>query len=362
MKENFHGSDVEKIEKRFGIKADEIVSFAANVSPLGVSDKYLEGITDKLHCVERYPERDYRRLREAISSYCDADPMHIMVGSGSSEIISAVIKHIMRPNVLIVSPAYSEYERNVTIAGGRARYHALREEDGFRFDAARLTDALAEEDDILMICNPVNPTGCAIEASELETVLNTCEKLHIICVVDETYIDFADEKYDATSLTDKYPSLFVIRSMSKFFCAPGLRLGYAVSSDEALLDSIEENKDPWSVSSLSVEAAILMLSDKEYIIRARRYMEEERQRVCSMLDELREKGLSYIRPAANFVLVHLPDNGPSAEKLFNMAINEKMMIRNCADYPGLENGYIRFCFMKSEDDDRLISLIREAFA
>lgn len=362
MKEKFHGSDIEKIEKRFGISADETVSFAANVSPLGVSDKYLAGITDKLHCVERYPERDYRRLREAIGSYCGADPGHIMVGSGSSEIISAVIKHIMRPNVLIVSPAYSEYERNVSIAGGKAGYHALREEDGFRFDVNRLTEDLTEEDDILMICNPVNPTGSAIEASELETVLDKCDKLHIICVVDETYIDFADEKYDATVLTEKYPCLFVIRSMSKFFCAPGLRLGYAVSSDKTLLDSIEENKDPWSVSSLSVEAAILMLSDKEYIIRARRYMEEERNRVCSMLDELRESGLSYIRPAANFVLVHLPENGPSAEKLFDMAINEKMMIRNCADYAGLENGYIRFCFMRSEDDDRLMSLLREAIA
>ena len=362
MKEKFHGSDLEKIEKEFGVSADEIISFAANVSPLGVSEKYLEGIGDRLRCVERYPERDYRRLREALSSFCGADCDHIIVGSGSSEIISAVIKHIMRPNVLIVTPAYSEYERNVAIAGGRARYHALREEDGFLFDADSLINALSEEDDILMLCNPLNPAGCAIEASELEKVLCQCEKLGIICVSDETYIDFADDRYDATSLTTKYPCLFVIRSMSKFFCAPGLRLGYAVTSDAALLNAIEENKDPWSVSSLSVESAILMLSDKEYIGRAKSYMASERERVCALLDELKDRGISYIKPAANFVLVHLPEKGPSAGELFDMAIHKKMMIRNCADYAGLEKGYIRFCFMNRSDDDRLLSLIKEAYS
>ncbi|MBQ7583016.1 MAG: aminotransferase class I/II-fold pyridoxal phosphate-dependent enzyme [Lachnospiraceae bacterium] len=351
-----------KIEERYGIPAEALISFAANVSPLGVSERYLEGIKEKLRCVERYPERDYKRLREALAAYCGADAGHIIAGSGSSEIISAVIKHRSAPKVLIVAPAYAEYERNVLIAGGSVSYYRLKEEDGFEFDAAGLAGALSEDTDILMLCNPLNPTGTAIRADELETVIKRCAGLDIICVVDETYIDFADREYDATLLTDKYPGLFVIRSMSKFFCAPGLRLGYGITSDAQLLREIEENKDPWSVSSLSEEAAILMLSDKEYIESARAYMEEERSRVCGRLDELKETGISYIRPRANFVLVHLPEDGPSAKELFLMALKDNMMIRDCSDYAGLEKGYIRFCFMKKEDDDRLLSLIREAYA
>ena len=134
MKEAFHGSDIEKTAEKYGIDPSEILSFAANVSPLGVSSMYLEGIKEKLNCVERYPERDYVRLREALSSYCGAKSCNIVVGSGSSELISAVIKHRKRPEVLITAPAYAEYTRNVSIVGGKSRYYALKEEDDFEFD------------------------------------------------------------------------------------------------------------------------------------------------------------------------------------------------------------------------------------
>ncbi len=362
MKEAFHGSDVEKIAERYGIPAEEIVSFAANVSPMGLSDKYLKHIAEKTGCVERYPERDYKRLRKAVSGYCHAEYEDIIVGSGSSEIISAVIKHRKSPNVLIVAPAYAEYERNVRIAGGRARYYRLREERGFEFDTDVLTAALSDDLDMLMICNPVNPTGTALSAERLEQVLIRCEELDIICVVDETYVDFADPVYDASPLAGEHSCLFVIRSMSKFFCAPGLRLGYGITSDKDLLMEIEENKDPWSVSSLSAEAAVLMLSDTEYIERVRGYMTEERIRVCKRLDRLKSLGISYVEPKANFVLVHLPDGKMTADGFFEAAIRKKMMIRNCWDYKGLEKGYIRFCFMKKEDDDRLLSLMEEMYS
>ena len=149
--------------------------------------------------------------------------------------------------------------------------------------------------------------------------------------------------------------------MSKFFCAPGLRLGYGITSNERLLHEIEENKDPWSVSSLSNEAAILMLSDHEYIKKVKSYMSGERDRVCAKLDKLEAAGISYVRPRANFVLVRLPDRGPDAHELFEMALKEKMMIRDCSDFKGLDGNYIRFCFMERKDDDRLLSLIKEAY-
>ncbi len=361
MKEAFHGSDIEKIEEKYGVSADEIISFAANVSPLGVSSLYLNGISEKLHCVERYPERDYGRLRDAISSYCGAKSSNIIVGSGSSELISAVIKHHPAPEVMITAPAYAEYARNVAIAGGNSRYYSLKAEEGFEFDINRLIDSLTDELDLLIICNPMNPTGTALKSSELDSVLERCEELDIICAVDETYVDFADDEYDATSLAEVYPCLFIIRSMSKFFSAPGLRIGYGITTNETLLKEIEENKDPWSVSSLSNEAAILMLKDRDYIAESKKYMASERERVCRKLDSLKPLGITYTVPRANFVLLHLPENRLSAKGLFEKAIREKMMIRNCADYSGLENGYVRFCFMKEEDDDRLLSLIKEAY-
>ena len=288
MKEAFHGSDIEKIEEIYGIPAEEIISFSANVSPLGVSKKYLEGIKERLHCVEKYPDRDYKALRKALGGYCGAKPENIIVGGGSSELIGAVIKHKKSPRVLITAPAYAEYGRNVAIAGGRADYFYLKSGEGFEFDTEALRERLCGGYDILMICSPVNPTSTAISSAGIISLLEECERLGIICAVDETYVDFADEGFDVSPLTDRYSCLFVIRSMSKFFCAPGLRLGYGITSDEELLHEITENKDPWSVSSLSNEAAILMLSDEEYIREAKRYMSYERRRVCERLDELKD--------------------------------------------------------------------------
>ncbi|MBR1522845.1 MAG: aminotransferase class I/II-fold pyridoxal phosphate-dependent enzyme [Lachnospiraceae bacterium] len=361
MKEAFHGSDVEKIEELYGIPAEEIISFAANVSPLGVSEKYLQGITEKLRSVERYPDREYTALRKALGRYCKAEPRHMIVGGGSSELIGAVIKHKKTPKALIIAPAYAEYERNVNIAGGEADYYYLKSEDGFEFDIDDICGALSPEYDILIVCNPVNPTSTAVASKDIERLLDKCDELGIVCAVDETYIDFADEAYDVSPLTKKHPCLFVIRSMSKFFCAPGLRLGFGITSNESLLREIGENKDPWSVSSLSNEAAILMLSDEAYIKKVKKYMSEERDRICKKLDELKNTGISYIRPKANFVLVRLPGHGPSSHELFERAVRERMMIRDCADFRGLDETYIRFCFMMREDNDRLLSLIKEAY-
>ena len=357
----FHGSDVEKIEREYGISAGDIVSFSANVSPMGVSGKYLKEIGDRLHCVERYPERDYRSLKNVISGYCGAETSHIIVGNGSSELIGGVIRHKDSPRVLIAAPAYSEYERNVELAGGSSDYFYLKEEDGFEFDIKALNAALKPDYDMLVLCNPVNPTSTAAEAGDLREVLEKCEEYGIICVVDETYIDFADAKYDATPLADEYKSLFVIRSMSKFFCAPGLRLGYGITSNEELMDEIKQRVDPWSVSSLSAEASAIMLSDSEYIESSRKYMHSERSRVCEALDALAGYGIRYYEPQANFVLLKLPEGEVTSHSLFEMAIHKGLMIRDCSDFEGLDDSYIRFCFMKSEDDDRLLRVIKEAY-
>jgi threonine-phosphate decarboxylase len=358
----FHGSDLEKIEEKYGIPRDEIISFAANVSPLGVSQGMIDAMKDQIRCIERYPERDYSRLRKAVGTYCKADPEHIIVGNGSSELIGDVIKYRAGKTALIVAPAYSEYERYVKLAGGTPVYHDLKEEEDFRFDLKALyerTDDDTLSDGLLIICNPLNPTSTAVRAEDMRDILKLCEKKNITCVVDETYVDFADEEYDMSYLTKEYRSLFVIRSMSKFFSAPGLRLGYAITSDDRLKSAVEEIKDPWSVSSFSEAAARYMLTDKEYIKEVGEYIGRERKRVCKMLDELKAKGLKYYEPKANFVLVKLPDNGMKADGLFELAIRQGMMIRDCSTFRGLDESYIRFCFMRKEDDDRLIGLITE---
>ncbi|MCR5746811.1 MAG: aminotransferase class I/II-fold pyridoxal phosphate-dependent enzyme [Lachnospiraceae bacterium] len=353
----FHGSDLEKIEEIYGIAKEEIISFAANVSPLGLSEGFIEHMGANLSCIERYPERDYRSLREAISGYCKTDYKDIIVGNGSSELIGAVIRYKKAPRAMIIAPAYSEYERDIKLAGGKVLYFDLKEENDFRLIPDELCDVLDESLDLLIICNPLNPTSKAVRADEMRGLLKRCEELDIICVVDETYVDFADMCYDMSGLTVEFKSLFVIRSMSKFFCAPGLRLGYALTSDTGLIKEIDSKRDPWSVSSFAEAAGAYMLSDEDYIRKVKKYISDERKRVCERLSEL--TGIKYYEPAANFVLVKLPADKITADRLFEAAIKEKMMIRDCSSFRGLDESFIRFCFMSKEDDDKLLNLMRE---
>ncbi len=356
----FHGSDLEKIEERYGIPRDEIISFAANVSPLGISEGFIDVMRDRLRCIEKYPERDYRDLRRAVSKYCGVPTDSIIVGNGSSELIGAVIRHKKKPKTLIVAPAYSEYERYVRLAGGEALYFDLQEEESFELDTGRLAGMTDESFDMLIICNPLNPTSGAVRAGDMRVILDRCEELGMICMVDETYVDFADEVFDVSCLTSEYQCLFVIRSMSKFFCAPGLRLGYALTSNRNIISEIDGVRDPWMVSSFAETAGAYMLGDREYIGRVKAYIREERERVCIRLSKLKDKGIKYYTPQANFVLVRLPEQRISADRLFEMAIRKKMMIRDCSSFRGLDESYIRFCFMGKEDDDRLLDLIEES--
>ena len=355
----FHGSDLEEIERIYGVPKDEIISFAANVNPLGLPEDFSGRMAGEISCIERYPDREYTALRAAMGKYVNADPDMILVGNGSSELIGDVLRIREKPKALLLSPAYSEYERDLKLMDGDVEYFDLSEEDDFICNVSELISRLDAGYDLLVICNPLNPTSTAISRRDMEKVLDKCSGTGTICLVDETYIDFADECYDATPLCGKYECLFVIRSMSKFFCAPGLRLGYAVTSHRALRDRINERKDPWSVSSFAAVAGESLLCDEHFIKRSASYVREERDRVCRALDEMRGYGLKYYSPTANFVLCRLPEGDFDAHSLFEKAIRERMMIRDCSSFRGLDERYFRFCFMKREDDDRLLEMIRE---
>lgn len=177
-------------------------------------------------------------------------------------------------------------------------------------------------------------------------------------MVDETYIEFVRQYEEAASipLTAQYDNLVVLRGISKFFAAPGLRLGYAATSNSELSARIKEKQNPWSINSLAEAAGTLMFTDTEYIRRTRELIDTERERICDALRAI--PGLKVYPPSANFVLVRITKSGVNAQILFDAAIRHNMMIRNCSSFVSLDEQYFRFCFMQPADNDRLLTCIR----
>ena len=359
-KDHFHGSDLEMIERIYGIKKDEIVSFSANVNPLGISPLLKKTLAEKIDCISSYPDRDYKELRETIAQYCRTSPEKIIPGNGSTELISMIIDIRKPKKALIIGPTYSEYERELSLMKGKSYYFQLKEKEDFIADTNRLDEQLRDDTDMLIICNPNNPTSTVIDRSTLRSIMDICKERDIFVMVDETYIEFVDnrEKTEGIPLTDYYNNLFIIRGVSKFFASPGLRLGYAVTGNRDLIREINKRMNPWSINTLAETAGKIMFKDNEYIEKTSSLIRKEREYVTKRLSSV--KGISRVyAPSANFVLFSIDPEYGNADLLFDACIKKKMMIRNCCTFPFLDNRYVRICFMSNEDNKRLLDVIME---
>lgn len=358
-KEHFHGSDLEKIEAVYHIKKEDIVSFSANVNPLGISFQLRSALSEQLDAITSYPDREYTALRTCIAAYAGTVPEHITVGNGSTELISLFIQIQHPKKALILGPTYSEYEREITLGGGETLYYPLEEARDFLMNVDDFCGKLSADLDLIVLCNPNNPTSTAITEGDMQKILEVCLEKNIFVMTDETYVEFADPKDHISSirLTESYPNLIILRGTSKFFAAPGLRLGYAVTGNRKLLDEINTRKNPWSINSLAEIAGRLMFQDSDYIEKTRTLMSDERERLYQELSGW--DSLKVYRPMGNFMLCRILKPGVDADMVFEHCIKKGLMIRNCCTFPYLDEHYFRFCFMSPKDNDRLIEALRE---
>lgn len=357
-KEHFHGSDLEVIERIYGIRKEDITSFSANVNPLGISPLLRKNLADNIDRITSYPDREYTALRKSIAAYTGSSFEHIAVGNGSTELISIVMQITKPGHALLFTPSYSEYEHEITLAGGSYEYFYLKEENDWAPDLVQLDEKLNNDIDLLVICNPNNPTSYALNTSVMRHILEKCVRHNILVMVDETYAEFAPNEYDISSLslTAQFKNIIVLRGISKFFAAPGLRLGYAVCSDTVLLGNINAKKNPWTINSLAEAAGQIMFSDTDYINATKKLINTERERMFSLISRL--PVLKPYKSFSNFMLVKILTDNVTASDIFDAAIRRGLMIRDCSTFESLDEHFFRFCFMKPEKNDELYEVIK----
>lgn len=237
-------------------------------------------------------------------------------------------------------------------------YYNLKEPDHFQLDLPGLTATLESDIELLIICNPNNPTSSAISTDEMKQILSICKSLNIFVMIDETYIEFAPEDavLSAIPLVSEFDNFMVIRGVSKFFAAPGLRFGYGITSNQEFLQTLLTHQNPWSLNSVGAYAGERMLKDTTYIQKTWKLIDSERTRMCKELSQL---DTVKIYPAyANFILVRILKEGVTSFDVFEKAIHQNLMIRDCSSFESLDGEYVRFCIMMPEDNDRLLEVFR----
>ena len=334
----------------------EWLDFSANINPLGLSQKVRQAIENGINNLVHYPDPAARALKQAIADHYDVSQENIVLGNGGAELFY-VLFHAVRPKrVLLPVPSFSEYERAALSAGAEIEYFQLREEDGFRLDAQELC-ARVQKGDCLILGSPNNPTGQRVGRKTLESILAQTGQKNILTVMDESFMDFCAYGAEDTArpLASRREDLVVVQSLTKFFAIPGLRLGFA-AAPKILAERMDAAKDPWNTNLLAQAAGVAALSDREYHAQTLSWLESERDYLFRALETL--DGVKAYPPSVNFILLRLSSFWGKAPAFCARMREEGILLRDCSNYPGLDDTFIRVAVRKREDNEKLLEAFR----
>ena len=335
-----HGGQVYDAAGKF---LGDWLDFGANINPLGLSDKILQTLTENLRGVVNYPDPNAAELKRAISQRYDVAEKNLVVLNGAAEFFYLYL-NVMRPaRVVIPVPSFSEYERAARAARCDVKYFFTNAAENFSLDVDKLE---VTSKDCVIIGRPNNPTGNLISA---EKILQLAEVANVI--VDESFIDFLDVESVRKFVSKK---ISVVQSLTKIFAIPGLRLGFAVV-EENLAARLNLSKDVWNVNFLAQKAGVAALSDKNFLQRTRAWLEPEKKFFVERLNNLR--GVQVFPPTVNFVLF----KHEQAEKILAELRREKILLRSCVNFAGLDENYLRSAIRSREENLLLFDSLEKIF-
>ena len=352
-----HGGNVIEFSRRYGIDAASIMDFSANINPLGYPSRVREALIREVDSILNYPDLTSFELVSGLSQYHGIVQDCILVGNGSTEFIYLIPVVFKPKKALIVVPAFSEYENGLKMVDCQVSYFQTTQEADFSIDIPALCSTIEEGFDIVYLCNPANPTGCLTPTDDIRNIITCAGKAGAIAVIDEVFIDFVEEASIKRDIL-RFDNLIVIRSVTKFFGIPGLRIGYIIAS-QPCIEKIRQNRPPWSVNALGEKAALEALSDKDYIRDTREYVTAEREFLRDELDGI--PGLKTYNSAANFVLVSMDSQiSMNAKELTERLAQHGILIRDCSNFQCLGRHSFRIAVKRHEENIVLIERLKEA--
>lgn len=348
--ELIHGGDTESYRLKYGRVP---LDFSANCNPLGVPAGVEQAIRDAAAHADGYPDPLCRELCAAIAGNRGASPQQVLCGNGAADLIYRLVLARKPKRALVPAPSFAEYELALHTVGCEVFRHPLTPGHGFAITESILA-ALEPGIEMLFLCNPHNPTGLTIDFALLRRILETCERDGVLLVMDECFNGFLDEpaKYTLRRRLSEYEHLLVIDAFTKLYGMAGVRLGYCLSGDEALLEEMRRAGQPWAVSSLAQAAGIAALREHEYIEQARTLIREER---TFLINELQALGIKVIGGEANYIFFYT-----EIPRLAGRMRDSGILIRDCRNYAGLSSGYYRIAVRRHDQNLRLIEALSAA--
>jgi threonine-phosphate decarboxylase len=329
----------------------EMLDFSVNINPLGMPPHLKYALEDALDGLGRYPEPDGRRHKKRLARRLGVADDWVILGNGGIELIYLYASAFSGGTAVIVVPTFNEYAEALSNAGWDLRLWQTDWDSRFRLDAEAFADYVCQtQPTAVFLCNPNNPTGVAYSPSYIKKLMDQCpDSVHWF--IDESFVGFSS-KASCFELVDGSRPVILLRSMTKFFGIPGLRLGYAVGHPK-LISKMAGVQMPWSVNSLALTALDNLFEDQKYIDDTISYTQRERDRVRAALSKI--PGLDVLPSSADFHLMRLQEG--TAADLNALLETQKIYIRTCEDFVGLGDAYFRAAVKKKDENDRLIAAL-----
>ena len=344
--ERTHGGDWAAYQREYGAAP---LDFSANVSPLGVPEGVRAAIAAAAGEADRYPDPACRDLREAIAAHEGVDARWVLCGNGAAELIWRAALAARPRRALLAVPCFREYEAALAAVGCAVERYPLGETFCLGADFLR---AINRNIDMIILCNPNNPTGRTIGPPLLRDIVARCAETGTRLLVDECFVDLLDEpeRHTVAGRLGAAPWLLILKAFTKLYGMAGVRLGYALCDDAAYLEEMRRAGPPWAVSHLAQAAGSAALRERDYVKRVRALVCTERPRLYESLCAL---GLRVVQGEANFLLFH-------SEKPLDLPLRERgILLRRCGDFAGLDDGWYRAAVRTRAENERLIAAIKE---
>jgi threonine-phosphate decarboxylase len=355
-----HGGDVTGIARAFGRAAETLLDFSANVNPFGPPP----GVVDVLRraatnprILTAYPDPHARALTAFLAEREQIGAERIIVGNGGAAILDAAVRALRVRRCVLPVPAFSEYARALSAASVAVTPFPLRPESGFALDPERLVRCVRSAGaELCIFANPHNPSGALLERDRMLALVRALAAAGCTSIVDEAFIDYVPDASIARELGADEP-VVVLRSLTKFYAIPGLRVGYAFAS-RALAAPIRSAFPSWPVGTLEQEAAVAALGDEPYAERTRSSNALERARFAAALARL---DVRVFTAAANFLLADVRALDPDTERLRAWLIREHgFVVRTFPDDRILhENALIRLAVRAGEENALLVRALHQ---
>lgn len=354
MKNTSHGGNIYKKAKELGLPQSEILDFSANISPLGLPDHIRDAMKDALDGTIHYPDPDCTALREAIAAQDGVDINCITCGNGGADLLYRLAFGLRPGKVLLPVPAFVEYEEAFTASGASIDYYRMEDDLVIRDD---FCNQIQEDTDLLVICNPNNPTGTLTSRELILKILDRAVACDCMVMIDECFLEICreEQEYTLKPYIDRYPNLAILKSFTKLYAIPGVRLGYLISGNAHLIAKVNHAGQAWPVSNIAQAAGLAALARPEYKEAVIDVVERESQ---YMKEELRQFPIELYDGKANYLFFRTPGMIDLDKRLECRGI----LIRNCSNYENLGQDCWRIAVRAHEENKRLIEELGYIFS